>query len=213
LKLAITRNQFHFGLPRRFFPSFPVKGFFVSDILGVQPLIFLSALASWPGAEGAAFMAGRSVNKVILIGNLGKDPEVKYTQGGMPVAKFSIATNERFKDKEGQWQDRTEWHNIVAFQRLAEIVGEYLKKGGKCFIEGSLRTSSWDDKETGQKKYKTEIIANDLVLLSGRGEGAGDDSGGRSRGASAGGNNFDQRTPEPEHAAASTPISDDDIPF
>jgi single-strand DNA-binding protein len=158
-------------------------------------------------------MAGKSVNKVILIGNLGKDPEVKYTAGGMPVAKFSLATNERFKDKEGNWQDRTEWHNIVAFQRLAEIVGEYLKKGGKCFIEGSLRTSSWDDKETGQKKYKTEIIANDLVLLSGRGEGAGDDSGGRSRGAAASGNNFDQRAPEPEHAAASTPISDEDIPF
>jgi single-strand DNA-binding protein len=158
-------------------------------------------------------MAGRSVNKVILIGNLGKDPEVKYTQGGMPVAKFSIATNERFKDKDGQWQDRTEWHNIVAFQRLAEIVGEYLKKGGKCFIEGSLRTSSWDDKETGQKKYKTEIIANDLVMLSGRGEGAGDDSGGRSRGASAAENNFDQSAPEPQHAAASTPISDEDIPF
>jgi len=157
-------------------------------------------------------MAGKSVNKVILIGNLGKDPEVKYTQAGMPVAKFSIATNERFKDKDGQWQDRTEWHNIVAFQRLAEIVGEYLKKGGKCYVEGSLRTSSWDDKETGQKKYKTEIIANDLVLLSGRGEGAGDDMGGRSRGAAAGGNNFDQRSHEPEHAA-STPISDEDIPF
>src|SRR3984893_5988915 len=160
-------------------------------------------------------MAGRSVNKVILIGNLGKDPEVKYTQGGMPVAKFSLATNERFKDKEGQWQDRTEWHNIVAFQRLAEIVGEYLKKGGKCFVEGSLRTSSWDDKETGQKKYKTEIIANDLVLLSGRGEGAGgagDDSGGRSRGAAAGGNNFDQSASEPEPAATSAPISDEDIP-
>jgi len=158
-------------------------------------------------------MAGKSVNKVILIGNLGKDPEVKYTQGGMPVAKFTLATNERFKDKDGQWQDRTEWHNITAFQRLAEIVGEYLKKGGKCFIEGSLRTSSWDDKETGQKKYKTEIIANDLVMLSGRGEGAGDDSGGRSRGAYAAGNNFDQSAPEPQHAAASTPISDEDIPF
>jgi len=155
----------------------------------------------------------KSVNKVILIGNLGKDPEVKYTQAGMPVAKFTLATNDRFKDKEGQWQDRTEWHNITAFQRLAEIVGEYLKKGGKCYIEGSLRTSSWDDKETGQKKYKTEIIANDLVLLSGRGEGAADDSGARSRGATAGGNNFDQRAPEPEHAAASTPISDEDIPF
>jgi len=136
----------------------------------------------------------------------------------MPVAKFSLATNERFKDKEGNWQDRTEWHNIVAFQRTAEIVGEYLKKGGKCYIEGSLRTSSWDDKETGQKKYKTEIIANDLVLLSGRGEGAGGD-GGNSRGASAssssgGGNNFDQRVPEPEHATAgSGPITDEDIPF
>ncbi|HEV7218047.1 MAG: single-stranded DNA-binding protein [Terriglobales bacterium] len=157
-------------------------------------------------------MAGKSVNKVILIGNLGKDPEVKYTQGGMPVAKFSLATNERFKDKEGQWQDRTEWHNIVAFQRLAEIVGEYLKKGGKCFVEGSLRTSSWDDKETGQKKYKTEIIANDLVLLSGRGEGAGADPGGQARGAAAGGNNFDQRGPEPE-PVSSSPISDEDIPF
>ena len=166
-------------------------------------------------------MAGKSVNKVILIGNLGKDPEVKYTPGGMPVAKFSLATNERFKDKEGQWQDRTEWHNIVAFQRTAEIVGEYLKKGGKCYIEGSLRTSSWDDKESGQKKYKTEIIANDLVLLSGRGEGGiggGDFSSSRGAGASSsgsgGGNNFDQRMPEPEHAnAGSGPITDEDIPF
>jgi single stranded DNA-binding protein len=95
----------------------------------------------------------KSVNKVILIGNLGKDPEMKFTQGGMPVAKFSIATNERFKDKDGNWQDRTEWHNIVAFQRLAEIIGQYLKKGGKCYIEGSLRTGSWDDKETGKKMY------------------------------------------------------------
>jgi single-strand DNA-binding protein len=155
-------------------------------------------------------MAGKSVNKVILIGNLGKDPEVKYTQGGMPVAKFSLATNERFKDKEGQWQDRTEWHNIVAFQRTAEIVGEYLKKGGKVYIEGSLRTSSWDDKETGQKKYKTEIIANDLVLLSGRGEGG---EGGAAR-SSNGGSHFDQRAPEPEPAgASSSPISDEDIPF
>jgi len=162
-------------------------------------------------------MAGKSVNKVILIGNLGKDPEVKFTPQGTPVAKFSLATNERFKDKDGNWQDRTEWHNIVAFQRTAEIVGEYLKKGGKCYIEGSLRTSSWDDKESGQKKYKTEIIANDLVLLSGRGEGGGGEFSGSSRGAGAsagGGNNFDQRTPEPEHAAAgSGPITDEDIPF
>jgi single-strand DNA-binding protein len=164
-------------------------------------------------------MAGKSVNKVILIGNLGKDPEVKYTPGGMPVAKFSLATNERFKDKSGEWQDRTEWHNIVAFQRTAEIVGEYLKKGGKVYIEGSLRTSSWDDKESGQKKYKTEIIANDLVLLSGRGEGGGggdfkEGSRGSSASSGGGGNNFDQRMPEPEHAnAGSGPITDEDIPF
>jgi single-strand DNA-binding protein len=166
-------------------------------------------------AKEHTIMAGKSVNKVILVGNLGKDPEVKYTPGGMPVAKFSLATNERFKDKEGNWQDRTEWHNIVAFQRTAEIVGEYLKKGGKCYIEGSLRTSSWDDKESGQKRYKTEIIANDLVLLSGRGEGSGGGDFSSSRGSSAsGGNGFDQRTPEPEHVAAgSGPITDEDIPF
>jgi single-strand DNA-binding protein len=150
----------------------------------------------------------KSVNKVILLGNLGKDPEVKYTPAGMPIAKFSIATNERFKDKEGQWQDRTEWHNVVAFQRLAEIVGEYLKKGGKVYIEGSLRTSSWDDKETGQKKYKTEIVANDLVLLSGR-DAAGPGDGSHARAAAS---NFDQRTHEPEPAGAG-PITDEDIPF
>jgi single-strand DNA-binding protein len=158
----------------------------------------------------------KSVNKVILIGNLGKDPEMKFTQAGMPVAKFSIATNERFKDKDGNWQDRTEWHNVVAFQKLAEIIGQYLKKGGKCYIEGSLRTGSWDDKETGKKMYKTEIIANDLVLLGGRGEGGGGEYSGGSRGiaASSGGNSFDQSAPEPEHAPVGTsPITDEDIPF
>jgi len=159
-------------------------------------------------------MAGKSINKVILIGNLGKDPEVKYTPSGMPVAKITLATNERFKDKSGEWQDRTEWHNVVLWQRLAEIAGEYLKKGGKVYIEGRLQTRSWDDKTSGQKKYMTEVVANDLVLLGGRGEGSGsDDSGSRSRGAAAGGsNNFDQRTPEVEPAAAG-PITDEDIPF
>ncbi|MGO9085224.1 MAG: single-stranded DNA-binding protein [Terriglobales bacterium] len=162
-------------------------------------------------------MAGKSVNKVILIGNLGKDPEVKYTPQGTPVAKFSLATNERFKDKDGNWQDRTEWHNITAWARTAEIAGEYLKKGSKVYIEGSLRTHSWDDKQTGQKKYMTEINVNDLVLLGGRGEAGGADVAGGSRTASSsaggGGNNFDQRTPEPEHAPASGPITDEDIPF
>ena len=96
-------------------------------------------------------MAGKSVNKVILIGNLGKDPEVKYTPSGTPVAKLTLATNERYKDKDGQWQDRTEWHNVVLWQRLAEIAGEYLKKGGKVYIEGRLQTRSWEDKQTNQK--------------------------------------------------------------
>ena len=114
----------------------------------------------------------KSVNKVILIGNLGKDPEVKYTPQGTAVAKFTLATNERFKDKQGEWQDRTEWHNITCWARLAEIAGEYLKKGRSVYIEGSLRTDSWDDKQTGQKKYMTNIVANDLVLLGGgRAEG------------------------------------------
>jgi single-strand DNA-binding protein len=156
-------------------------------------------------------MAGKSVNKVILIGNLGKDPEVKHTPQGTPVAKFSLATNERYKDKDGNWQDRTEWHNIVVWQRLAEIAGEYLKKGGKVYIEGRLQTRSWDDKTTNQKKYMTEVVASDLVLLGGRGEGQG---GGESatRGVATGGNNFDQREPEPA-SATSSPISDEDIPF
>ncbi len=161
-------------------------------------------------------MAGRGVNKVILVGNLGKDPELRSTPQGTPVAKFTLATGDRFKDKEGNWQDRTEWHNITAWSRTAEIAAQYLKKGSKVYIEGSLRTHSWDDKTTGQKKYMTEIVVNDLVLLGGRGEGTGGgDFAGSSRGASpsaSGGNNFDQRTPEPE-AAASGPISDDDIPF
>ncbi len=157
----------------------------------------------------------KSVNKVILVGHLGKDPEVKYTPQGTPVAKFTLATNERFKDKDGNWQDRTEWHNITAWQRTAEIAGEYLKKGSQVYIEGRLRTDSWDDKETGQKKYRTEIVVNDMVLLGGRGQAAGDEfsggsGGSRARGASAGG--FDQRGPE-ESAAQGTQITDEDIPF
>ena len=112
-------------------------------------------------------MAGKSLNRVQLIGNLGKDPEIKYTPQGTPVAKLTIATNERFKDKAGEWQDRTEWHNVVLWQRLAEIAGEYLKKGGKVYIEGRLQTRSWDDKTSGQKKYMTEVVGSDLILLGG----------------------------------------------
>ena len=156
-------------------------------------------------------MAGKGVNRVTLLGNLGKDPELKYTPQGTAVAKFSLATADRFKDKEGNWQDRTEWHNITAWGRTAEIASEYLKKGRQVYIEGSLRTHSWDDKQTGQKKYMTEVVVNDLVLLGGgRGEGGGDHSG-SSRGSTSG-NGFDQRTSESEPAPAG-PITDEDIPF
>jgi single-strand DNA-binding protein len=162
-------------------------------------------------------MAGKGVNKVILLGRLGKDPDVRHTPSGTPVAKFTLATSDRFKDKDGQWQDRTEWHNITAWARTAEIAGEYLKKGAQVYIEGSLRTHSWDDKTSGQKKYMTEIVVNDLVLLGGRSDGSGGcgEYGGGSRSASGnGGNNFDQRMPEPEPAGASAgPITDEDIPF
>jgi single-strand DNA-binding protein len=159
-------------------------------------------------------MAGKSLNRVQLIGNLGKDPEVKYTPSGTPVAKLTIATNERFKDKSGEWQDRTEWHNVVLWQRLAEIAGEYLKKGGKVYIEGRLQTRSWDDKTSGQKKYMTEVVGSDLILLGGRGEGGGDSGSSRSSQSSSGGaSHFDQRVPEAEQAAASGPITDEDIPF
>src|ERR1700752_4086651 len=163
--------------------------------------------------EGAPLMA-KSVNKVILIGNLGKDPEVKYTPQGTAVAKITLATNESYKDKAGQWQERTEWHNVVLWQRMAEIAGEYLKKGSKVYIEGRLQTRSWDDKQTNQKRYMTEVVASDLILLGGRGDsGGGGEYAGSSRGASSsagGGNNFDQRTPEPE-AAPAGPITDEDI--
>ena len=117
----------------------------------------------------------RGINKVILIGNLGRDPETRYSQGGNAVTNFSVATTENWKDRQsGEQQERTEWHNIVCFARLAEIAGEYLRKGSKVYIEGSLRTSSWE--QDGQKKYKTEVMARDMQMLDGRG-GAGAPSG------------------------------------
>jgi single-strand DNA-binding protein len=155
----------------------------------------------------------KSINKVILIGNLGKDPEVKYTPQGTAVAKFTLATNDRYKDKEGNWQDRTEWHNITAWARLAEIAGEYLKKGRTVYIEGSLRTDSWEDKQTGQKRYSTYINASDLVLLGGGREGGGE-GGGYNRQRS--GSDFDQSSAGSEFESAparGTEITDDDIPF
>jgi single-strand DNA-binding protein len=120
-------------------------------------------------------MAGRSLNKVMLIGHLGKDPELKYTSNGIAVANFSIATNESWKDQDGNLQERTEWHNIVAWRRLAEICGEYLKKGKRVYIEGKIQTRNYDDKN-GVKRYITEIVADDLIMLDGGGQTA--DSGG-----------------------------------
>ena len=159
-----------------------------------------------------------SVNKVILIGNLGKDPEVKYTPSGMAVAHFSIATNERVKDKDGNWGDRTEWHNIVLFDRKAEVAGEYLKKGRTVYIEGSIRTNSWDDKETGQKKYRTEIIGNQMVLLGGPREGEGGGGGGYGGGRSSSKpSGVEQHAPEheasPAVSSSGPEITDEDIPF
>ncbi len=149
----------------------------------------------------------RGVNKVILIGNLGQDPEVRYMPNGNAVTTISIATSESWKDREtGEQQERTEWHRVVFFNRLAEIAGEYLKKGSKVFIEGSIRTRKWQDK-SGNDRYTTEVVAAEMQMLDSRGAGA-------SSGAPQGG--FTKKE-EAAPAAAQAPVSneqfDDDIPF
>ena len=121
-------------------------------------------------------MASRGVNKVILVGNLGKDPEVRYMPNGNAVANFTVATSESWKDQQGQLQERTEWHNIVMYRRLAEVAGEYLKKGSKVYLEGKLQTSKWQDQTTGQDRYKTEINAMEMQMLDSRNSGAGQDN-------------------------------------
>ena len=118
-------------------------------------------------------MASRGVNKVILVGNLGNDPETKYMPSGGAVTNISVATSEQWKDKQtGQPQERTEWHRVVFFNRLAEIAGEYLRKGGKVYIEGSLRTRKWQGQD-GQDRYTTEIVASEMQMLDSRGDNAG----------------------------------------
>ncbi len=151
----------------------------------------------------------KSVNKVILLGNVGKDPEFKALPSGQPVVNFSVATSERFKDQQGNQQERTEWHNLVAYGKLAEIVRDYVKKGSKLYVEGRLTTRSWDDRETNKKVYRTEIVLSDLSLLSGRGEEGGS-SGGYSGNRSGG---YEQRGPSSDDYAQTTQITDDDIPF
>ena len=156
----------------------------------------------------------RGVNKVILVGNLGNDPETKYTQGGMAVTKISLATTSVRKDKEGNTQERTEWHRVTFFGKLGEIAGEYLRKGSQVYVEGSIRY----DKFTGQdgvEKYYTDIIADEMQMLGSRGEGGG--GGERAarppRQESNRQDSAPQRRPSPAQTAPADDFSDDDIPF
>ena len=153
----------------------------------------------------------KGVNKVFLLGRLGKDPEIRATQGGMQIATFTLATSDRQKDQTGQWVDKTEWHNLVAFGKTAEIVRDYCKKGKELFIEGKIQTRSWDDKESGQKKYRTEILVNDLSFTGG-GERSGSESGGSSYSKPAA-TSYDQRQPATAPDYGDSGITDDDIPF
>ncbi|MDX2164373.1 MAG: single-stranded DNA-binding protein [Gammaproteobacteria bacterium] len=150
-------------------------------------------------------MMARGVNKVILIGNLGADPEVRFMPSGGAVANLRIATSESWKDKQtGEQHERTEWHTVVLFNRLGEIAGEYLKKGSKVFIEGSLRTRKWQDK-TGQDRYTTEIVGAEMQMLDSKG-------GGQSFQADDRGSSTSESRPTAAPVAASTEL-DDDIPF
>ena len=155
----------------------------------------------------------KGVNKVMLLGNVGKDPEIRTTAGGMTVASFSLATADRAKDAQGNWADKTEWHNLVCFQRTAEIVRDYVKKGSQIFVEGKIQTRSWDDKTSGEKKYKTEILVNELSLLGGRGEGGSSGGGGyeKSSSSSYAGSRASAATPSNDYADQG--ITDEDIPF
>lgn len=149
-----------------------------------------------------------SINKVILIGNLGKDPELKFLPSGQPVANFSVATSEKWKDKStGETKEQTEWHNIIMFGKLAEIAGQYLKKGSSVFIEGRLQTRKWQDK-TGQDRYTTEIIANEMKMLGSRGDQSGSQPAQQPRSQS----NQDARNKATFDAQAPAGF-DDDIPW
>jgi single-strand DNA-binding protein len=153
-----------------------------------------------------------SVNKVILVGNLGRDAELKFTPSGFPISSFSLATTDRRKDKDNNWQEKTEWHRIKLLGKQAESLQDYLKKGKQIYVEGRLETRSWDDKD-GQKKYMTEILADRIQLLGGRGDGSS--GGGRSSGGgSRGGDDMDHyEEAGPGGGGAPSDLTDDDIPF
>jgi single-strand DNA-binding protein len=153
-----------------------------------------------------------SVNKAILVGRLGRDPETRYTSGGQAVSNFTLATDESYKDRSGERQKRTEWHRIVLWGKLAEIAQQYLKKGMLVYIEGRIQTRQWEDKRDGQKRTTTEIVGNVMRMLTSRAEGAAAAAvGGPARPADA---DTDSAGPMPdENAAAGPEISDEDIPF
>jgi single-strand DNA-binding protein len=158
----------------------------------------------------------RGINKVILVGNLGKDPETRYMPNGKAVTNFSIATSESWKDKQtGEQREQTEWHNIVMYDRLAEIAAEYLKKGSQVYVEGKLRTRKWQDKE-GRDRYTTEINANEMQMLGGRAGGGGGGMGGGEYGGEARGSSRPAQAGggrgAPAPTSDETPF-DDDIPF
>ena len=155
----------------------------------------------------------RGVNKVILVGNLGKDPETRYMPSGKPVTSFSIATSESWTDRQsGDKQERTEWHNIVLFDKLAEIAAEYLRKGSQVYIEGSLRTRKWQDKE-GKDRYTTEIVGRDMQMLGGRSSPGGGSGASEPRGSGSGSSFGGGGSRDRESVAADDQEFDDDIPF
>jgi single-strand DNA-binding protein len=165
-------------------------------------------------------MASRGINKVILVGNLGNDPEHRMLPSGGAVTNISIATSEAWKDKNtGQQQERTEWHRVVFFNRLAEIAAEYLRKGSKVYVEGSLRTRKWQDQQSGQDRYSTEIVASEMQMLDSRGGDGGSGGGGQSQGnyGGASGGGFSQAPAEPQggfdQTGGTIDPMDDDIPF
>ena len=150
------------------------------------------------------------VNKVILIGNLGRDPEVRSTPSGQPVASFTLATSRRWKDKNGQRQEQTEWHQIVVWGKQAEIAGQYLTKGKQIFLEGRLQTRSWDDRQTGEKRYRTEVVCDNFQMLGSRGGGGEFEQGGAAPGGGGGGS-YDEGGYS--GGGGGGDLDDDDIPF
>ncbi len=153
------------------------------------------------------------VNKVILVGNLGRDPEVRSTPSGQSVASFSIATSRSWRDKEGQQQKETEWHNIVVWGKQAEIAGRYLNKGKLVYIEGRLQTRSWDDKQSGEKKYRTEVVCDNFRMLGGRGEEGGGHGGGGGHFDEGGGGGSYGGGGGGGYSGGGAGGDDDDIPF